>query len=77
VASSPELTLGATPMSGSSSRVGEKGEELRGVLTEGTKGWHSGGLGRVMVNGGGGGLWSGGTCFGAGKGEKSSGRSCG
>jgi hypothetical protein len=49
-----ELALGAAPVSGSSPRVGEKGEELWEVLTEGTKEWHGGGIGRAMVNGCGG-----------------------
>jgi hypothetical protein len=71
---SPELTLGAAPVSGSSPRVGEKGEELWEVLTEGTKEWHGGGIGRAMVNGCGGKRGSVGMCFGAGRGEKSSGR---
>jgi hypothetical protein len=48
-----------------------------GVLTEGTKGRHGGRIGRVTVNGGGGRWGSVGTCFGAGRGEKSSGRSYG
>jgi hypothetical protein len=77
VAGSPELVLGAAPVNGSSPRVGENGEERRGVLTEGTKGQHGGGIGRVTVNGGGGRWWLVGTRFGARKGEKSSGRSCG
>jgi hypothetical protein len=48
-----------------------------GVLTEGTKGRHGGGIGRATVNGGGGGWGSVGMCFEAGRGEKSSGRSWG
>jgi hypothetical protein len=35
-------------VSGSSPPVGEKGEELWGVLNEGTKGWHSSGIGWQM-----------------------------
>jgi hypothetical protein len=81
VAGSLELALGATPVSGSSPQVGEKGEELRGegrgVFTEGTKGRHGGRIGRATVNGGDGGRGPVGMCFGAGRGEKSSGRSCG
>jgi hypothetical protein len=37
VVGSPALMLGAALVSGTSPRVGEKGEELQGVLTEGTK----------------------------------------
>jgi hypothetical protein len=61
---SPELTLEAASMSGSSPRVGEKGEELWGILTKDTKEQHGGGIGRAMVNGGSGGRGSVGTCFG-------------
>jgi hypothetical protein len=54
-----------------------KGRGAPGVLTKGTKGRHGGGIGRATVNGGGGGRGSVGMCFGAGRGEKSSERSCG
>jgi hypothetical protein len=41
---SPEFGLAATPVGGSSPRVGGKGEELRGVVTEGGVGrWTAGG----------------------------------
>jgi hypothetical protein len=64
-------------VSGSSPHVGEKGEELRGVLTEGTKGRHGGGIGRATVNGSGGRWWSVDTCFGARRGERVAGGAVG
>jgi hypothetical protein len=36
---SPECGLGAAPMSGNSPAVGEKGEEIFGILTGGKWGW--------------------------------------
>jgi hypothetical protein len=44
VVGSPELVLGAAPVSGSSPRVGKKGEELWGVLTDNFNGWSRGGI---------------------------------
>jgi hypothetical protein len=72
-----ERGLGAAPVSGSSPAVGEKEKGAPGVPTMGEGGRYGGGVGRAMMNGGGSGRWSMGTCYGAGKGEKSSGRSCG
>jgi hypothetical protein len=54
---------GLTPVSGSSPRVGEKGEDSGGVLTECTKGRHGGRISRATVFGGGGRRGSVGTCF--------------
>jgi hypothetical protein len=54
---SPELVLGAAPVSGSSPWVEEKGEELWGVLTVGESGRHIEGV-RPAVGSNGGGGWS-------------------
>jgi hypothetical protein len=51
---SPELTLGAAPVSGSSPWVKEKGEELQGVLTVGESGRRIEGVMPATVNRGGG-----------------------
>jgi hypothetical protein len=49
-----ELTLRAALVSGSTPRVGEKGDELRGVLTDNFNGWSRGGIEPVAsFNGGG------------------------
>jgi hypothetical protein len=74
---SPERRLRAAPMSGSSLAVGEKEKGAPGVPIVGEGGRYGGGAGWATMNGGGGGRWSTGMCYGAGRGEKSSGRSCG
>jgi hypothetical protein len=54
-----------------------KGRGAPGVLTMGSKGRHSEGVRPAAVNGGSSRRGSVGMCFGAGRGEKSIGRSCG
>ncbi len=56
---------------------GGKEKGAPGVPTVGEGGRYGGGVGRATMNGGGGRWWTLGTCYGAGRGEKSSGRSCG
>jgi hypothetical protein len=74
---SSERGLGAAPVGRSLLAVREKEEGAPGVPTVGEGGRYGGGVRRATMNGGGGGRWSMGTCYGAGRGEKSSRRSCG